>query len=132
MSDDTKNQYKHTLNLPKTSFAMKANLAQREPQRLKSWTKADVYGQIRAKFAGRETFILHDGLPTLMVIFILAIRLIRSLKILLLSQKRCRALMRPICLTRLPLALYPGIKVETKIGKAGVKVDHPNFPTQMS
>ena len=26
--------YKHTLNLPKTDFPMKANLAQREPQRL--------------------------------------------------------------------------------------------------
>ncbi|MDG2036471.1 MAG: hypothetical protein P8J42_07675, partial [Pseudomonadales bacterium] len=63
MSEDKKNQYKQTLNLPKTAFAMKANLAQREPQRLKAWEKADVYGQIRKKFAGRETFILHDGPP---------------------------------------------------------------------
>ena len=29
--------YKQTLNLPETGFAMKANLSQREPERLKSW-----------------------------------------------------------------------------------------------
>ena len=34
--------YKKNLNLPKTAFPMKANLAQREPQQLKQWeeTKA--------------------------------------------------------------------------------------------
>ena len=39
--------YKHTLNLPKTDFAMKANLANREPQALKRWYDEDYYGQIR-------------------------------------------------------------------------------------
>ena len=29
--------YKHTLNLPDTRFPMKANLAQREPERLERW-----------------------------------------------------------------------------------------------
>jgi len=55
--------YKHTLNLPKTGFPMKANLAQREPEMLKRWAAADVYGQLRAARAGAETFILHDGPP---------------------------------------------------------------------
>lgn len=55
--------YKHTLNLPKTDFAMKANLAQREPQALKRWYAEDYYGQIRKARAGREKFILHDGPP---------------------------------------------------------------------
>ncbi|MGB5734865.1 MAG: class I tRNA ligase family protein, partial [Thiohalocapsa sp.] len=55
--------YKHTLNLPKTGFPMKANLAQREPEMLKRWEAADVYGQIRAARAGAEPFILHDGPP---------------------------------------------------------------------
>jgi hypothetical protein len=55
--------YKHTLNLPKTGFPMKANLAQREPEMLKRWQAADIYGQIRAARAGGETFILHDGPP---------------------------------------------------------------------
>ena len=35
MSKKDKNQFKDTLNLPKTSFPMKANLAQNEPQTLK-------------------------------------------------------------------------------------------------
>ena len=55
--------YKHTLNLPHTTFAMKANLAQKEPQRLKAWEQQNLYQQIRRKFAGREKFILHDGPP---------------------------------------------------------------------
>jgi isoleucyl-tRNA synthetase len=35
--------YKKTLNLPKTSFSMKANLANREPMMLKAWDKSDLY-----------------------------------------------------------------------------------------
>ena len=55
--------YKATLNLPNTSFPMKANLAQREPGILKQWQATDIYGRIRAARAGREQFILHDGPP---------------------------------------------------------------------
>lgn len=55
--------YKQTLNLPDTTFAMRANLAQREPQMLANWTQADLYGQIRAAKKGKKTFILHDGPP---------------------------------------------------------------------
>ncbi|MFP4062415.1 MAG: isoleucine--tRNA ligase [Halochromatium sp.] len=59
--------YKHTLNLPKTGFPMKANLAQREPEMLKHWQAIDVYALVRAARAEArargETFILHDGPP---------------------------------------------------------------------
>ncbi len=55
--------YKHTLNLPHTGFAMKANLAQREPEMLRHWESLDLYARIRAARAGAETFILHDGPP---------------------------------------------------------------------
>ena len=41
---DTPN-YKHTMNLPKTSFKMKASLAQHEPERLKKWEDMDLYYQ---------------------------------------------------------------------------------------
>ncbi len=54
---------KNTLNLPKTSFSMKANLPQREPEMLKYWERIDVYARIRAARAGRPTFVLHDGPP---------------------------------------------------------------------
>jgi len=55
--------YKNTINLPRTDFPMKASLAQREPEMLKAWYAADLYGQIQKATEGRETFILHDGPP---------------------------------------------------------------------
>ena len=55
--------YKDTVNLPKTDFPMRANLAQREPAILKRWQDEDVYGQIRAASATRPRFVLHDGPP---------------------------------------------------------------------
>ena len=55
--------YKDTLNLPKTGFPMKANLAQREPDLLAWWEAEDVYGQIRQAANGRPKFVLHDGPP---------------------------------------------------------------------
>ena len=54
---------KNTVNLPRTSFSMKANLPQREPQMLKFWEEIDVYGKIRAARAGRPIYVLHDGPP---------------------------------------------------------------------
>ena len=55
--------YKSTLNLPKTAFAMKADLVAREPQRLAKWENEKLYEQIQAQRAGAERFILHDGPP---------------------------------------------------------------------
>ncbi|HAV64251.1 MAG TPA: isoleucine--tRNA ligase, partial [Verrucomicrobiales bacterium] len=55
--------YKDTLNLPRTDFAMKADLVAREPQRLAKWQAEDLYGQIQQARAGADTFILHDGPP---------------------------------------------------------------------
>jgi len=55
--------YKKTLNLPKTQFPMKANLAQREPQRLAGWEQERLYEVMRQRSQGRPRFILHDGPP---------------------------------------------------------------------
>lgn len=55
--------YKETLNLPKTAFPMRANLASREPQRVEKWQREDLYGRIRDARRGRKRFILHDGPP---------------------------------------------------------------------
>lgn len=55
--------YKDTLNLPKTSFPMRANLARREPDFLKFWSDIDLYSKLLAKGKDREHFILHDGPP---------------------------------------------------------------------
>ncbi|MDP7076788.1 MAG: class I tRNA ligase family protein, partial [Desulfobacterales bacterium] len=55
--------YKKTLNLPTTAFAMKANLSKREPEQLKSWEENSLYDRIREKSKGRKLFVLHDGPP---------------------------------------------------------------------
>jgi isoleucyl-tRNA synthetase len=57
------NQYKKTMNLPKTKFSMRAGLAQHEPERLEDWDENDVYGQLLKKNEGHEKFVLHDGPP---------------------------------------------------------------------
>jgi len=55
--------YRETLNLPKTDFPMKANLAQKELVILSEWEKQDIYGLLRKKTQGKPKFILHDGPP---------------------------------------------------------------------
>jgi isoleucyl-tRNA synthetase len=55
--------YRKTLNLPKTSFSMRAKLPQREPEMLKHWAEIDLYGKIRSARQGSSRFILHDGPP---------------------------------------------------------------------
>jgi isoleucyl-tRNA synthetase len=55
--------YKKTLNLPSTRFPMKASLAKKEPEQLKSWNENHLYEKIRNASRGRELFILHDGPP---------------------------------------------------------------------
>ncbi|MDD5561201.1 MAG: isoleucine--tRNA ligase [Candidatus Omnitrophica bacterium] len=55
-------EYKHTLNLPKTDFPMKADLPKREPLMLEHWSKLDLYGLIRKKPV-KGKYVLHDGPP---------------------------------------------------------------------
>lgn len=57
------NEYKGTMNLPKTRFPMRAALAQREPERLRRWQQDRVYEQMLKKNEGHGKFILHDGPP---------------------------------------------------------------------
>lgn len=54
--------YKHTLNLPKTDFPMRAGLPKREPDWLARWEKIGIYDRLREK-EGRTPFTLHDGPP---------------------------------------------------------------------
>ena len=63
MSTETPLDLKKTINLPKTAFSQKANLAQSEVARLKKWTDLGLYKLIRQVRAGAEKFILHDGPP---------------------------------------------------------------------
>ena len=54
---------KEDINLPKTSFSMKANLPIKEPEILKIWEKLDLYKKLRELRKGKEKFVLHDGPP---------------------------------------------------------------------
>jgi isoleucyl-tRNA synthetase len=55
--------WKDSLNLPRTSFPMKANLPGTEPEALERWRQMGLYARIRAARAGRPRFVLHDGPP---------------------------------------------------------------------
>lgn len=55
--------YKDSLNLPRTDFAMQANLVQNEPARLARWQKTQLYEKILEARAGHPRFVLHDGPP---------------------------------------------------------------------
>lgn len=55
--------YGNTLNLPKTDFPMRGNLAKKEPETLQFWEDIDINRLANEKNAGHETFILHDGPP---------------------------------------------------------------------
>jgi isoleucyl-tRNA synthetase len=55
--------YKTTLNLPKTTFPMRANLPQTEPTMLAWWQQVGIDKRLREVAADRPLWILHDGPP---------------------------------------------------------------------
>src|SRR5207237_10602875 len=65
MSTETeqKKNYKATLNLPQTKFAMEAKLVQSEPQRLARWREMKLYETIQANRDPQKKWVLHDGPP---------------------------------------------------------------------
>jgi len=54
---------KENINLPKTSFSMKANLPIKEPEILKFWERQNMYKKLRESRKGKVKFVLHDGPP---------------------------------------------------------------------
>ena len=63
MSAPVRDDLKSTLNLPKTDFAMKANLPVNEPKILARWDEMRLYDKIRQARSGRPIYVLHDGPP---------------------------------------------------------------------
>jgi len=55
--------YRDTLNLPRTDFPMKADLARREPDRLAWWKAREPYRRLREARRGATPWLLHDGPP---------------------------------------------------------------------
>ncbi|MFP4035691.1 MAG: isoleucine--tRNA ligase, partial [Desulfovermiculus sp.] len=55
--------YKKTLNLPQTSFPMRASLPKKEPEMIQFWEQNQAYERMIQARDGQEGFVLHDGPP---------------------------------------------------------------------
>ncbi len=119
--------YKATLNLPNTGFAMKANLAQREPEMLKQWQANNLYQTIRSARAGREQFILHDGPPYANGDIHIGHAVNKILKDIIIKSKTLSGFDSPYVPGWDCHGLPIEHNVEKKIGKAGDKVDVKTF-----
>ncbi len=119
--------YKATLNLPETSFAMKANLAQREPAILERWQKENIYRQIRQARAGRPRFVLHDGPPYANGDIHIGHAVNKILKDIIVKSRTLSGFDAPYVPGWDCHGLPIEHQVEKKIGKAGVKVDVKTF-----
>lgn len=119
--------YKNTLNLPKTDFPMKADLAQREPKRLQHWQEIKLYELIRQKMAGKEKFILHDGPPYANANIHMGTALNKTLKDIVVKSKTLSGFDSPYVpgwdCHGLPIEL----NVEKKFGKVGDKLSAREF-----
>ena len=119
--------YKPTLNLPKTEFAMKANLAQREPEMLQKWNQNQLYQKIREIAHGRPKFILHDGPPYANGAIHIGHAVNKVLKDIIIKSKTLSGFDAPYVpgwdCHGLPIELM----VEKSVGKAGVKVTPAEF-----
>ena len=119
--------YKDTLNLPKTTFPMKASLNQREPQTLKHWEKIGLYEKIREASAGRDKFILHDGPPYANGEIHIGHSVNKILKDIIVKSKTLEGFDAPYVpgwdCHGLPIEL----NVEKKKGKPGHKIDAKTF-----
>ena len=119
--------YKPTLNLPATKFAMKANLSNREGGFLKKWQDDDLYAQIRANNQGKPKFILHDGPPYANGDIHIGHAVNKVLKDIIVKSKTLSGFDAPFVpgwdCHGLPIEL----NVEKKKGKVGVKIDANTF-----
>jgi len=55
--------YKDTLLLPTTSFAMRGNLINNEPKKYASWDENKIYEKMKTNRKDAPSFTLHDGPP---------------------------------------------------------------------
>ncbi|WP_034411860.1 isoleucine--tRNA ligase [Candidatus Photodesmus katoptron] len=122
--------YKDTLNLPKTRFAMRGNLANREPEMLKRWNEKDLYSEIRKAKKGKKSFILHDGPPYANGDIHVGHALNKILKDIIIKSKTLSGFDAPYIpgwdCHGLPIELF----VEKKLKKLGKKITSAEFRKQ--
>jgi len=120
--------YKNTINLPKTDFAMKADLAKREPGMLAEWEATRRYEEIQARTSGREqAFILHDGPPYANGVIHIGHAVNKILKDIVVKSALLAGFRSPYVPGWDCHGLPIEIAVEKEIGKVGQKVDAATF-----
>ena len=119
--------YKHTLNLPKTGFPMRGDLAKREPGMLADWQARDLYGQLRVRAQGRPKFILHDGPPYANGPIHIGHAVNKIIKDVIVKSKTMAGFDAPYVPGWDCHGLPIEKKVEDMIGRVGVKVDANAF-----
>ncbi|BBB22424.1 isoleucyl-tRNA synthetase [Abyssogena phaseoliformis symbiont OG214] len=119
--------YKSSLNLPATQFAMKANLANREGGFLKKWQDDGLYKQIRNQNKGKPKFVLHDGPPYANGDIHIGHAVNKVLKDMIVKSKSLSGFDAPYVpgwdCHGLPIEL----NVEKTHGKVGIKIDANTF-----
>ncbi|MDE2272516.1 MAG: isoleucine--tRNA ligase [Xanthomonadaceae bacterium] len=120
--------YKHTINLPRTGFAMKADLAKREPAMLAEWEAAHRYAALQDRTAQRErAYILHDGPPYANGKIHLGHAVNKILKDIVVRSKLMAGFRSPYVPGWDCHGLPIEIAVEKKYGKVGHKIDAQTF-----
>ena len=126
-TDTPSHDYKDTLNLADTPFAMRANLAKREPDWLAAWEADDVYGKIRQARAGAPKYILHDGPPYANGQIHLGHAVNKVLKDIIVKSKTLSGFDAPYVPGWDCHGLPIEQKVEARVGKVGQKVSATEF-----
>jgi isoleucyl-tRNA synthetase len=120
--------YKSTINLPKTDFAMKANLAAREPAILADWYAKHRYEEIQKRTAARaQAFVLHDGPPYANGVIHIGHAVNKVLKDIVVKSKLLAGFRSPYVPGWDCHGLPIEIAVEKEFGKVGQKLDAAEF-----
>ena len=127
MSENGGKDYKHTISLPETAFAMRGDLPKREPGMLAGWQRQGLYQRVREKARGRPLFVLHDGPPYANGSIHIGHAVNKILKDLVVKSKLLSGFDAPYVpgwdCHGLPIELV----VEKKHGKVGQKLDAAQF-----
>ncbi len=120
--------YKSTINLPKTDFAMRADLPKREPVMLAEWEASQRYATIQQRSAAREkVFVLHDGPPYANGAIHIGHAVNKVLKDMVVKSRLLSGYRAPYVPGWDCHGLPIEIAVEKKFGKPGAKLDAVEF-----
>ena len=125
MADDR--DYKDTLNLPKTDFPMRGNLAKREPGMVADWDERGIYAKLRTVALGRPRFIMPDGPPYANGAIHIGHAVNKTLKDIVIKSRTLDGYDAPYVPGWDCHGLPIEMKVEAEVGKVGEGVDARTF-----